>query len=80
MSGGVIRISNWVWLAMPASGWHTTPPNEPPALFSTWVTRATASPAGYTPSRPEVTTTSLTWMSALGAVKRSSSVPDLPRP
>ena len=46
MSGVDIRISSWVLLAMPASGWQTTPPKEPPALFSTCVTRATASPAG----------------------------------
>ena len=45
-SGAAIRISSWRLRSMPASGWHTTLPNTPPALLSTWTTLATASPAG----------------------------------
>jgi rod shape-determining protein MreC len=41
-----ITISSWRWRSMPASGWHTTRPKAPCATFSTWITFATARPAG----------------------------------
>ena len=64
----------------PASGVHVMRANIWPVSRSSVATRATARPGGYVPSRPDVTSTSPTWMSADGAMKRSSGGRPAPAP
>ena len=56
----------------PASGLQVTRANIWPVSRSTDATCATASPAGYVPSMPDVTSLSPGWISAFGDRKRSS--------
>jgi hypothetical protein len=51
-----------------------------PVSRSTETTCATASPAGYVPSIPEVISRSPAWISTLGERKRSSGRRPLPAP